>query len=345
MTRKVPLCSACLCACDICLLIQSTTNGGGGGGSGGAYPPRQQYPPQSQYGQSPSPYPPQQQYTQSSSHLSPYPSHPEYARPGSAHSNVGFSSGPPPPRYEEQGGHLAPCHAPQRPHSADPYSGGHYAGGDEKRGRSDYPNAAPGAEGEDGERGLGASLIGGGAGGFLGHKLGKGKLGTFLGGAAGAVAANVLESKFKDRRNSHSSSSSHGHGHGHGHHGGGGHSPYGYGGGGSGEDSWVVRAVSWAATRGTTAVAVRNTAARIMVAIMGVIMGVTTEVMDTMATTATILITATTATTATTAVMVVGKELISILYVPILLQVKFNWFNRRSGTCGYEDLGRLGHNS
>ncbi|KAK6819629.1 glutamine rich nitrogen starvation-induced [Apiospora arundinis] len=186
-------------------------NGGGGGGSGGAYPPQNQYSPQPQYGHSPSPYPPQQQYTpqQSSTHLSPYPSHPQYARPSSAHSDVGFpsSGGPPPPRYEQQGGHLAPYNAPPRPHSAEPYAGGHY---DEKRG-----TAGPGEAGEDGERGLGASLIGGGAGSFLGHKLGKGKLGTFLGGAAGAVAANVIESKFKNRRNSHSSQ-----GQGYGHQGG-----------------------------------------------------------------------------------------------------------------------------
>ena len=49
--------------------------------------------------------------------------------------------------------------------------------------------------GED-ERGLGATLIGGSGGAFLGKKLGGGGLGTMGGGILGAVAANVLDHKY-----------------------------------------------------------------------------------------------------------------------------------------------------
>ncbi|KAI1453874.1 hypothetical protein F4805DRAFT_356241 [Annulohypoxylon moriforme] len=193
-----------------------------GNNSDGYAPPQNQssspYPSQPQYAQtqsqspypqqpsyaggapSQSPYPSQPSYAQSpqsQNYLAPYPQQSQYARPGSAHSDAGY----PPPAYSNDG----TPHA--RPHSADPYS----------TGQAPYdrdPNRAPGQEGEDGERGLGATLIGGGAGGFLGHKLGKGKLGTMLGSAVGAVAANMIEHKF-ERRNSNQSQGSHGHGQGH----------------------------------------------------------------------------------------------------------------------------------
>ncbi|KAI1340361.1 hypothetical protein F5Y15DRAFT_423295 [Xylariaceae sp. FL0016] len=198
-------------------------NGGGGGG----YPPSQSqspYPNQPQYASSPAPYPTyppqQQQYgghspypsqpsyahspapPSSQTHLSPYPLQPQYARPGSAHSDAGH---PPPPYPEDRTSPLP------RPHSADPYAS------EKQRDQSQYSQQY--AEGEDGERGLGATLLGGGAGGLLGHKLGKGKFGTFLGSAVGAVAANVIENKMEGKHGKH------GHGHG-GHHG----SPYGHGG-------------------------------------------------------------------------------------------------------------------
>lgn len=50
----------------------------------------------------------------------------------------------------------------------------------------------PGQPGQD-ERGLGATLLGGGAGAYLGHAAGGGVLGTLGGVLAGAVGANVLE--------------------------------------------------------------------------------------------------------------------------------------------------------
>ncbi|TRX93584.1 hypothetical protein FHL15_005556 [Xylaria flabelliformis] len=204
----------------------------GGGGGGGSYPPRQSqspYPSQPQYAPSPShsPYPPQQQQQQqpyggspypsyapppqqSQGHLSPYPypQQPQYARPGSAHSDA-------PPYPGSVSGSASPL---PRPHSADPYAAQ----------QQQYDRDPNGGGAEDGERGLGATLLGGGAGGFLGHKLGKGKFGTLLGSAVGAVAANVIENKLEGRNGKnkhHHGSSSH-------HQGGG--NPYGYSSGGHG---------------------------------------------------------------------------------------------------------------
>ncbi|KAL7629858.1 hypothetical protein AAE478_001381 [Parahypoxylon ruwenzoriense] len=155
------------------------------GTNGGGYPPP---PPPNQ---SSSPYPSQPQYAQptyaGSGASSPYPAQPTYARqghgqaqeylapqpqhasrPGSAHSNAG-SYAPPP---------YSSANALDRSHSADPY-----AARDEKHTQEQ-------GVGEDGERGLGATLLGGGAGGFLGHKLGKGKLGTMLGSAVVRIRAS-----------------------------------------------------------------------------------------------------------------------------------------------------------
>lgn len=58
---------------------------------------------------------------------------------------------------------------------------------------------APGQPGPEGERGLGASLLGGAAGAFAGHKMGGGGLGTVGGMIAGAIGANVLEHSVGDK--------------------------------------------------------------------------------------------------------------------------------------------------
>ena len=50
---------------------------------------------------------------------------------------------------------------------------------------------APGPNGPEGEKGLGSTLIGGAAGGIMGHKMGGGKLATAGGAALGAVAMNL----------------------------------------------------------------------------------------------------------------------------------------------------------
>ncbi|KAI0015013.1 hypothetical protein F4780DRAFT_784558 [Xylariomycetidae sp. FL0641] len=194
-----------------------------GGGNGNSYPPSQNrpsYPPSPQYAPSPShsplPYPPQQpgygvapspypsQPTyahspapaQSNNYLTPYPQQPQYARPGSAHSDAGRI----PPPYPDDRDYERDDKPLPRPRSADPYS---------SRRRNSLDDEE---RGEDGERGLGATLIGGGAGGVLGHKMGKGKLGTLLGSAVGAVAANIIEHKLEERRNSHGHHNPYGHG-------------------------------------------------------------------------------------------------------------------------------------
>ena len=51
----------------------------------------------------------------------------------------------------------------------------------------------------DGERGLGATLVGGAGGAFLGHKMEGGKLGTIGGLALGALAANAYEDHEKKK--------------------------------------------------------------------------------------------------------------------------------------------------
>lgn len=50
---------------------------------------------------------------------------------------------------------------------------------------------APGPGGPEGDRGLGSTLLGGAAGGFAGHKMGGGFLGTAGGAVLGAVGMNM----------------------------------------------------------------------------------------------------------------------------------------------------------
>ncbi|CCC12656.1 hypothetical protein SMACR_05618 [Sordaria macrospora] len=57
-------------------------------------------------------------------------------------------------------------------------------------------------DGPDGERGLGATLVGGASGHFLAHQLGHGHHGV-VGSTAGAVAANLLEHQLKKSHNQH----------------------------------------------------------------------------------------------------------------------------------------------
>jgi hypothetical protein len=49
--------------------------------------------------------------------------------------------------------------------------------------------------GQEGERGLGSTLLGGAAGGFMGKKLGGGILGTAGGAVLGAVGMNMATNK------------------------------------------------------------------------------------------------------------------------------------------------------
>ena len=83
---------------------------------------------------------------------------------------------------------------PQPPAYGQPSGPGAYA---DDRGYGQ--GGVPGSEGpggpQEGERGIGATLIGAGSGGFLGHELGGGMLGTLGGMIAGVVGANMLEKR------------------------------------------------------------------------------------------------------------------------------------------------------
>lgn len=93
---------------------------------------------------------------------------------------------PRPGGYYDQGSH----HNSSYGHHAQPAGPGAYADADRGHG-------PPGSEGPDGgkERGLGATLVGASGGGFLGHELGGGALGTIGGAIAGAIGANMLEKR------------------------------------------------------------------------------------------------------------------------------------------------------
>merc|ERR1712000_346866 len=67
-------------------------------------------------------------------------------------------------------------------------------------GSSAYPGGDQGQAGPDGERGLGATLVGGGAAGWAAHKAGGGLLSSLAGAAAGAIGANLIEHKFKKHK-------------------------------------------------------------------------------------------------------------------------------------------------
>ncbi|KAK3688763.1 hypothetical protein B0T22DRAFT_535867 [Podospora appendiculata] len=199
------------------------------------YPPQAQTPyQQPQYAPGPAaaatapppyqPYPQQQQYTQQQT-LQPYANAPSpYDRPSSAHS---------------EGAAYPPVSPYDRPHSAQssyqPQST--YAAAPDQRGTSPNPGQpqyttapspgqpqyAPGAQqqhqygpdgGPDGEKGFLATVGGGAGGAFLGSKLGGGgTMSKIMGGAAGAIAANFIESKLKkDKKHGHSSGSGSGYG-------------------------------------------------------------------------------------------------------------------------------------
>ncbi|EGO58722.1 hypothetical protein NEUTE1DRAFT_144895 [Neurospora tetrasperma FGSC 2508] len=103
---------------------------------------------------------------------------------------------------------------------------------------SNAPNGPGSPDGPDGERGLGATLVGGASGHFLAKQLGHGggHHHGVLETTAGAVAANLLEHKLKknhDQKN-HDHQNQHAHDLGHGHGGGGGGLSGMFGGGGGG---------------------------------------------------------------------------------------------------------------
>lgn len=54
--------------------------------------------------------------------------------------------------------------------------------------------------GREGQKGIGAQLLGGAAGGLIGHELGGGLIETFGGAVIGAIGAKVAEGQLEKRR-------------------------------------------------------------------------------------------------------------------------------------------------
>ncbi|PWY82121.1 hypothetical protein BO70DRAFT_429190 [Aspergillus heteromorphus CBS 117.55] len=117
-------------------------------------------------------YPPyNEHYTQNH-----YPAGPGYAPPQSMPQERGQSPYPPQQSYERVGENAS------------------YYG--EPLPQQEY---APGQNGptEDGEKGLGSTVIGGAAGGYAAHHAGSGALGTAGGAVLGAVGMNMATSAWK----------------------------------------------------------------------------------------------------------------------------------------------------
>ncbi|KHN99350.1 heme oxygenase-like, multi-helical [Metarhizium album ARSEF 1941] len=167
--------------------------GGGGGGGGGSYPQQPTYSQQSGYdgqqgggqqgygqhgyGQHGG-YPQQQPYNQQQ---------PSYAQP----QPHGYNN-----QYDNRG------HSPQ-PSQQYGQPGGaaaDYAAGATQGGHGQAGQYAAGPAGPDGERGLGATLVGGGGAAWAAHKAGGGFLGTAGAAIAGAIGANVLEHAFDKKK-------------------------------------------------------------------------------------------------------------------------------------------------
>ncbi|KAG7102964.1 hypothetical protein HYQ44_017052 [Verticillium longisporum] len=75
-------------------------------------------------------------------------------------------------------------------------------GGLQQSGYPAYPQQGQHGGPQD-ERGLGATLVGGGAAGWAAHAAGGGALGTIGGAVAGAIGANLLENKFEKKHKKH----------------------------------------------------------------------------------------------------------------------------------------------
>lgn len=81
------------------------------------------------------------------------------------------------------------------PHSAyGDHQSGPYGGGSE----SGAGFAGPGQQ--EGERGIGATIVGGATGGLLAHKAGGGLITSVIGSVAGAVGANIIENKLEKHK-------------------------------------------------------------------------------------------------------------------------------------------------
>ncbi|KAI0994356.1 hypothetical protein K3495_g13826 [Podosphaera aphanis] len=128
---------------------------------------------------------------------------------------------PPYPHEQSHGGHNqasfpdyipAPTHDARVNHSQPPYgdSRGHnpqqpYHDGSNPNYQPYHSVAGSEGPGQQDERGLGATIVGGASGGLLAHKAGGGLMGSVLGSVAGAIGANIIEHKLEGRHKKKSS--------------------------------------------------------------------------------------------------------------------------------------------
>ncbi|KAF1345176.1 hypothetical protein BDV97DRAFT_42701 [Delphinella strobiligena] len=187
----------------------------------------------------------QQQYPITTSDAYQHSPQPGYENPNSnqlapydPQSQTSYSNGhtPPPPDYSQ---YIPEYHQQYQPQTQHPQQQGHSAQeyyGDSRGAGANVPytGSQPSAQysgqagygqegavpGQEGDRGLGATLLGGAGGAFLGHKTAGGGLGTLGGMVLGAIGANVLENKHekdkKEKKHKKHRSDSHGHGNSHG---------------------------------------------------------------------------------------------------------------------------------
>ncbi|KAK4501721.1 hypothetical protein PRZ48_007530 [Zasmidium cellare] len=144
------------------------------------YPAHNFYEPHQPY-QQPQPYP-QQSYPQE------YPP-PQWQSPPPQHQNY-YGQPPQQPQWNPEQIWAEANGGSQNPHSSS---------NNLSRG-NDFGGIMQGQPGGDGERGLGATVLGGGAGAFLGHELGHSKMATLGGIAVGAIAANAFEHHHKKKK-------------------------------------------------------------------------------------------------------------------------------------------------
>ena len=128
---------------------------------------------QPQYGQAPP-------YGQQGPGYGQHPQHDPYQQ-GQYQSGPGYGQPP-----QDRG------HSPYPPqqHQGGGESSSYYGGAPPQ-----HQQGPPGAPGQEGDRGLGSTLLGGAAGGFMGNKMSHGLLGTAGGAVLGAVGMNMATNK------------------------------------------------------------------------------------------------------------------------------------------------------
>ncbi|KAJ5663037.1 hypothetical protein N7507_003768 [Penicillium longicatenatum] len=137
---------------------------------------------------------PEQKYYNSAPHNQPEfaSAAPDYPPPYRGQTPQDYHLGPGSeclPRVSNQDNEYVPYHAEQ--HQCSGENASYYAGipQDQVNGVGTVPGVGPE---RDGERGLGSTFIGGAAGGYAGHKMHGGFLGTAGGADLGAAGMNMV---------------------------------------------------------------------------------------------------------------------------------------------------------